>query len=83
MAGYTVRPGAWERKEGRKTETFFERLEREHPEFIGDEYPGGFAICPVDVGYERVTDCPWANKEAPWDTVSQAGCYECWNRQIE
>lgn len=83
MAGYTARPGAWERKEERKTETFFDRLEREHPEFIGDEYPGGFAICPVDVGYERLTDCPWANKEAPWDTVSQAGCYECWNRQIK
>ena len=36
-------------------ETMLDRLEREHPEFIGDEYPGGFAICPVDVGYERAT----------------------------
>ena len=59
------------------------QLEREHPEFIGDEYPGGFAICPVDAGYERITECPWANKEEPWETVSHAACYECWNRPIK
>lgn len=65
------------------TETYFDRLEREHPEFIGPQYPGGFAICPADAGYETHTDCPYANGGCYWETVSEADCYACWNRPFE
>ncbi len=56
-------------------ESFLEKLEREHPEFIGDHYPGGFSICPVDIGYEERTDCPFANGVQPWEEAEEADCY--------
>ena len=59
--------------------TYLEKLEREHPEFIGPEYQGGIALCPVDAGYEKVSPCPYVHG-APVD--DPAACYACWNRTI-
>ena len=40
-----------------KKETMLDRLRREHPEEIGDEFPGGVRLCPEDLGYEPETVC--------------------------
>lgn len=59
--------------------TFAEKLEREHPEFFGPEYPGGFALCPVDAGYEKTSPCVYAHGEY---TAGIPDCYACWHRVI-
>lgn len=64
-------------------ESFLEKLEREHPEFIGDFFPGGFALCPVDAGYEERTECPIANGVQPLEEAKEADCYACWSRTFE
>lgn len=53
--------------------TYFERLEMEHPEFIGPQYMGGVALCPADAGYEETSPCLYADP---------SGCYACWSRTI-
>lgn len=59
--------------------TYFEKLEQEHPDFIGPQYPGGVALCPDEAGYEKVSPCP-VNQRIPVPT--QANCYACWRRTI-
>ena len=59
--------------------TFIERLEREHPEFIGPQYLGGVALCPADAGYEETSPCPIAHGGLP---DNPAACYGCWHRTI-
>lgn len=58
--------------------TFLEKLEREHPEFIGEKFPGGVAICPEDCGYEKSTHCG-AMTTGKFDT---SACMACWGREV-
>lgn len=58
--------------------TFLEKLEREHPEFIGEKFPGGVAICPEDCGYEKSSHCG-AMTAGVFDA---AACMACWGREV-
>lgn len=54
------------------------RLRKEHPEFIGERFPGGVAICPEDVGYPATKDCPVVRSGyKPEPDV----CLRCWDRE--
>ena len=55
-----------------KQETMLDRLRREHPEEIGDQFPGGVRLCPEDLGYEPETACEYFRE--------QAICMKCWDR---
>lgn len=59
--------------------TFLEKLEREHPEFIGEKFPGGVAICPEDCGYEKSTPCGAMTENGTFDPTA---CMACWNREV-
>ena len=52
--------------------TFKERLQKEHPEFVGPKWIGGCHKCPFKYGYEP-------EDRKPCDHMD---CYECWNREI-
>lgn len=58
--------------------TFLEKLEREHPEFIGEKFPGGVALCPEDCGYEKSTPCGAMTENG---TFVPTACMACWNRE--
>ncbi len=59
--------------------TMLEKLRKEAPEMIGERYPGGVAICPEDIGCEKVRECPAIlnNYRLGPDT-----CLKCWDREI-
>ena len=59
--------------------TFLERLEREHPDFIGNRYPGGVALCPEDCGYEKRSPC----EAMAGGSFDPSACLRCWNRQAD
>lgn len=63
--------------------TMLEKLQMEHPEFIGQQFPGGVAICPEDVGYEDISDtCIGCG----FDTASKEYadiCRRCWERELQ
>ena len=59
--------------------TFLERLEKEHPDFIGSRYPGGVALCPEDCGYEKRSPCE-AMARGSFDP---SACLRCWGREAE
>ena len=58
--------------------TFLDRLRQEHPEFIGEKFPGGVAICPEDCGYEKSTPCG-AMTVGEFDA---SACMACWEREV-
>lgn len=58
--------------------TYLEKLQKEHPEFLGEKYPGGVAICPEDVGYETNTVC---RAMQPGGAFDPAVCLDCWSRE--
>lgn len=56
--------------------TFRERLEREHPDDLVEQYVGWCRGCPDDYGYEEYNDsCPFINDNT-------MDCNDCWNREI-
>ena len=57
--------------------TFLDRLRKEHPEFIGEKFPGGVAICPEDCGYEKSTPCGAMTVGA----FDASACMACWERE--
>ena len=59
--------------------TFLERLEKEHPDFIGSRYPGGVALCPEDCGYEKRSPC----EAMAGGSFDPSACLRCWNRQAD
>jgi hypothetical protein len=56
-----------------------ERLEREHPDFIGSRYPGGVALCPEDCGYEKRSPC----EAMAGGSFDPSACLRCWGREAE
>lgn len=52
--------------------TFKEKLQKEHPEFVGPMWISGCHKCPFNYGYEP-------KDRKPCDRMD---CYECWNREI-
>ena len=64
-----------------KEETMLDRLRREHPEEIGDQFPGGVRLCPEDLGYEPETACEYFREQAKGGkTIDKAICMKCWDR---
>ena len=59
--------------------TFLERLEKEHPDFIGSRYPGGVALCPEDCGYEKRSPC----EAMAGGSFDPSACLRCWGREVE
>lgn len=59
--------------------TFLQKLEKEHPEFIGEKFPGGVAICPEDCGYEKNTPCAAMTASGPFNAEA---CMGCWSREV-
>ena len=58
---------------------YIEKLRKEHPECVSDEYFGGCIGCPESYGYEPHTcDCPEETKSLDLEE----GCRICWNREI-
>ena len=57
--------------------TFLERLEKEHPDFIGSRYPGGVALCPEDCGYEKRSPC----EAMAGGSFDPSACLRCWGRE--
>jgi hypothetical protein len=58
-----------------------DRLRREHPEEIGDQFPGGVRLCPEDLGYEPETACEYFREQAKGGkTIDKAICMKCWDR---
>ena len=53
--------------------TFRERLQKEHPDFVGAEFVGGCRGCPSGYGYEAERGCCNAN---------DIRCAACWDREI-
>lgn len=52
--------------------TYREKLVMEHPECVGDAYPGGCKGCPSTYGYEPEEDT----------YEDRSSCTACWNREI-
>lgn len=64
-----------------KQETMLDRLRREHPEEIGDQFPGGVRLCPEDLGYETETVCEYFLDQAKDGMeLDKAVCLKCWDR---
>lgn len=64
-----------------KKETMLDRLRREHPEEIGDQFPGGVRLCPEDLGYEPETICAYFREQAEGGKkIDKETCLKCWNR---
>ena len=55
--------------------TYREKLAKEHPECISDEFSGGAKGCPYDYGYER-------REDDPCRTYKGYNCISCWNREM-
>ena len=53
--------------------TYREKLMRDHPNRIGDQFCGGAALCPKTYGYEDIFPCE--------NTSERITCRECWNRK--
>ncbi|KAF5049203.1 Nucleotide modification associated domain 1 [anaerobic digester metagenome] len=53
--------------------TFKEKLEKERPESVGEQFIGGCDGCPCLFGYEPMNDC---------DISVDEHCRKCWNREI-
>ena len=58
--------------------TFRERLAKEHPECISEDFVGGCENCPYDYGYERRNYARCLGIKACGD----AACRACWDREI-
>ena len=56
--------------------TFRQRLEREHPDGLGEQYVGGCCGCPSDFGYEKKMGC----LTIVGDKIMK--CEECWGREM-
>lgn len=54
--------------------TYRDKLQKEHPERVGDHYTGGALLCPKTYGYEDIFPCE--------DTPMRITCRECWNRKV-
>lgn len=54
--------------------TFRERLQKEHPDKIDDDFRGGCFGCPENYGYEEEQDIETYCKKTE--------CSDCWNREI-
>ena len=57
--------------------TYREKVIKEHPEDIGEQWTGGVKYCPAFYGYEEEL---WCFNRA---NNSRSKCEECWNREIE
>ena len=66
-------------RDGGENVTFLERLEKEHPDFIGSRYPGGVALCPEDCGYEKRSPC----EAMAGGSFDPSACLRCWGREAE
>ena len=58
--------------------TMLDKLREEHPEFIGDQFEGGVALCPCDAGYEKETVCHGLKT----GEITSEACLKCWNREF-
>lgn len=54
--------------------TYREKLQKDHPNRIGDQFCGGAALCPKSYVYEEIFPC----EDAP-EIIT---CRECWNRKV-
>lgn len=62
-------------------ETMLDRLRREHPEEIGEQFPGGVRLCPEDLGYEERTECRYLRSLKDQDRpLGPTTCLKCWDR---
>jgi len=61
--------------------TMWDRLRKEHPELIGDQFAGGVALCPEDLGYEDKSPCICLKNYNEKD--ASAACRKCWDREPE
>lgn len=68
--------------EAHKPETCRERMKRENPAFVSDDFIGGCSGCPHFYGYtkERHPMCGAATNNPE---TSLAICRECWDRPVE
>lgn len=67
-------------RKSKAPETMLEMLRREHPEEIGEQYPGGVRLCPEDLGYEVETRCVYLRALAKGEPIGPDTCLNCWNR---
>lgn len=51
-----------------------EKLMREHPEYVRDDYVGGSNKCPHNFGYA---------KQPKWCMTYFESCKDCWDREVE
>ncbi len=65
--------------EEEKPMTFREKLEKEHPEDVGERYVGGCRGCPHGYGYEKEHNKAFCNRK---DVTVEVRCRECWDRVI-
>lgn len=63
---------------------FREKLQKEHPDRIGEVYCGDCEGCPCDYGYEEWNGCPDLQiSDADAEKYgSFAICHACWNREV-
>lgn len=58
--------------------TFREKLAKEYPDYVDEEYWGGCRYCPSDYGYETLED----KLRYCEDCSTERNCRECWGREI-
>lgn len=66
--------------------TYKEKLQEEHPEFVGKNFVGGCRFCPETFGYEKEMPliCKLPIKSLKQDAAVQENrCRKCWEREIE
>ena len=58
---------------------YIERLKKEHPECVSDEFCCGCDGCPQDYGYEPDSnECPQGLEHLS----IEEGCRKCWEREM-
>lgn len=60
--------------------TFREKLKKDNPDFVGDDFMGGCAGCPSYFGYEDEEDSPCCHKSKDYVSNEEL-CRICWNRE--
>lgn len=58
--------------------TFREKLQQEHPQFLGSGFRGGCRGCPVNFGYES----GYCGGECDGTDRSDEICRACWDREM-
>ena len=58
--------------------TMLDKLREIAPDLIGEEYEGGVAVCPEDLGIEDKTPCLCLED----GEITVEKCTACWSREL-